>query len=297
MILCTSGLFLNAAHGQTPERTPRNVVVTRNVEYGRAGDRKLLLDIYQPPKRTDKELPAIVYIHGGGWATGNKKWGAMRLGSFVATGKYVGVSVGYRLSGEALWPAQIHDCKAAIRWIRANAEQHGIDPDRIGLWGNSAGGHLVSLLGTSSDVKELDGSNGSPGVSSRVKCVVDFCGPAEMAIFDERRANQLFGKPLEQRQPESKAASPTSYVTKDDPAFLIVHGTMDRTVPIAQSELFNRKLTEFGVDVTFVKIINGPHNPKGREVTNRVKTFFAKHLLNEDIEVSAEPIKAEIEQN
>lgn len=282
--------FAKAQQEKQP-RAPRNIKITRDVEYGRAGDRSLKLDIYQPAKPSAEKLPVIVWIHGGGWRNGNKSSGG-RLRSFVGTGNYVGVSVGYRLSGEALWPAQIHDCKAAIRWIRANAKKYGIDPERIGLWGSSAGGHLVSLLGTSADIKELAGNNGSPDASSRVKCVVDFCGPTELTVFQHMRLDQLFGKPAEERKAEAKAASPATYVSQDDPPFLIIHGTNDRTVPISQAELFHDKLKKAQVDVTFVKIEGGGHGIGGPEVMNRVRAFFEKHLRDQDVEVSSAPIQA-----
>lgn len=272
-------------------RLAQKVDVTRDVEYGRAGDRSLTLDVYQPKNRTADLLPVIVWIHGGGWRGGDKASGG-RLSSFVATGRYVGVSVGYRLSGEAVWPAQIHDCKAAIRWIRANAKKYGINPDRIGVWGSSAGGHLVSLLGTSSDIEPLEGDCGTPSVSSRVACVVDFCGPTDMVIFRHAAADQLFGKPVAERQAEARAASPAAHVSNDDPPFLIVHGTDDRTVPIAQAELFHEKLKESGVDVTFVRVEGGGHGIGGSEVMGRVVSFFDKHLRGEDVEVSGEPIEA-----
>ncbi len=171
-------LFTGIALGQERQnpRQARNVKITRDVEYGKAEGRSLKLDIYQPEKPASDKLPVIVWIHGGGWRGGNKSSGS-RLVGLVNTGEYVGVSVGYRLSGEATWPAQIHDCKAAIRWVRAHAKEYGIEPNRIGLWGSSAGGHLVSLLGTSSDIKKLEGDNGTPGISTRVTCVVDYCGP------------------------------------------------------------------------------------------------------------------------
>jgi acetyl esterase/lipase len=185
----------------------QRVDVTRDVEYGRAGERSLKLDIYQPTQRRADPLPALVWIHGGGWRGGDKSSGG-RLSGLVATGDYVGFSVGYRLSAEAIWPAQIHDCKAAIRWIRANAKQYGIDPDRIGVWGSSAGGHLASLLGTSGDIEPLEGSCGAPNMSSRVACVVDFCGPTDMVIFRHPAADLLFGsKPPDERQAEARAAS------------------------------------------------------------------------------------------
>lgn len=280
---------------QAQARQSKNVKVTRDVEYGKAGERSLKLDLYQPAKPAAEKLPAIVWIHGGGWRGGNKNSGT-RLVPFVDTGNYVGVSVGYRLSGEAVWPAQIHDCKAAVRWVRANADRLGIDADRIGLWGSSAGGHLVSLLGTSSDVKDLDGENGSPGVSSRVACVVDYCGPSQMTVFKHPAVMQLFGSP-EAHKAHSEMASPAAHVTKDDPPILVVHGTKDSTVPISQAELFHEKLADAGVDVTFIQIEGGGHGIGGKEITDRVSAFFEKHLRDQNVKVSAEPIKIQPPQS
>jgi acetyl esterase/lipase len=284
----------NAAR-RNEARPNRNVNVSTDIEYGKAGERNLTLNLYKPVKPSGETLPVIVWIHGGGWRNGDKSSGS-RLNEFVATGNYVGVSVGYRLSGEAVWPAQIHDCKAAVRWVRANAKEHGIDPERIGLWGSSAGGHLVSLLGTSSDVEELDGSNGTPGVSSRVKCVVDYCGPSQMTIFKHQAATLLFGTE-ENHKAQSEIASPATHVTKDDPAFLIVHGTDDGTVPFSQAELFYDKLKAAGVDVTFIKMEGGGHGIGGPEITARVKNFFDKHLRDKDVKISDEPIAVKAAQN
>jgi acetyl esterase/lipase len=255
----------------------------------------LTLNIYKPAKPNADVLPVIVWIHGGGWRNGDKSSGS-RLAEFVGTGNFVGVSVGYRLSGEAVWPAQIHDCKAAIRWVRAHAKEHGIDPERIGLWGSSAGGHLVSLLGTSSDIEELDGENGTPGVSSRVKCVVDYCGPSQMTIFKHQAVMLLFGSE-ENHKAHSEIASPATHVTKDDPAFLIVHGTDDGTVPFSQAELFYDKLKTAGVDVTFIKMEGGSHGIGGPEIAERVKAFFDKHLREQDVKISDEPIAVKPAQN
>ncbi len=276
---------------QERQNAPRfeNVNVERDVQYGAAGDRALLLDVYRPAKPSGKRLPAVVFIHGGGWQGGNKSSGSV-VAPFAASGNYVGFSIGYRLSGEAIWPAQIHDCKAAIRWIRANAEKYGVDPDRIGVWGSSAGGHLVSLLGTSGDVAELEGNNGSAGVSSRVTCVVDYCGPADFPTFDHPAATRLFGGSREGKEAELKIASPLTHVSKDDPPFLVVHGTKDTTVPISQAEKFAAALDKAGVDVTLIRIQNGGHSIRGPEISERVSQFFEKHLRNQNVQVSSEPI-------
>lgn len=273
---------------------------TTDVEYGKAGDVSLKLDVFEPTAKSDKPRPCIVWIHGGGWQGGNKSNGLGRLASFVASGDYVGVSVEYRLTDVASWPAQINDCKAAIRWIRAHAKQYNIDPDKIGVWGASAGGHLVSLLGTSGDVKEVEGDNGSPGVSSRVTCVVDFCGPSDFLLFgaDSPQLNRpgqpvykLLNGPLKDRLDMAKQASPVTHVSKDDPPFLIMHGTKDNLVPLSQAERLQTALKGAGVDSKFVQVIGGGHGFGGPEVNQRVKAFFDRQLLGKDVAVSEEPIE------
>jgi acetyl esterase/lipase len=275
------------------------VVVERDVVYGRAGERELKLDLVKPRNPGAAKLPVAVFIHGGGWRAGDKAAGLPRVAPLAATGDYVGVSVGYRLSGEAVWPAQIHDCKAAIRWVRANADKLGIDPEKIGVWGTSAGGHLVSLLGASGDVEALEGENGSPGHSSRVACVVNFCGPTDFTAILERMpagdapaaVTALLGGTLAEKRDEAKAASPVTWVSKDAPPFLHVHGTDDKTVPIGQAERLHAALRKAGVDSTLVKIEGGGHAIGGPEVARRVEAFLAKHLRGQDVEVSGEPIQ------
>jgi len=282
---------------------PGNVVAERDVEYAKAGDISLKLDIYRPKAEAAAPRACIVWIHGGGWQAGNKSGGAARVAPLVATGDYVGVSVGYRLSDVATWPAQIHDCKAAIRYVRANAPRLGIDPSKIGVWGSSAGGHLVSLLGTSGDVKELEGSLGTTGVSSRVNCVVDYCGPSDFLLFGTQspRLNEpgqplykLFGGPLKDHEKAAREASPVTYVSKDDPPFLIVHGTADNTVNIRQAERLYEVEKEAGVNTTFVKMLGGSHAIGGREIEARVKAFLDRNLLGRDVAVSSESIQAEL---
>jgi acetyl esterase/lipase len=293
-------LFLAAPSLAQDARLPEGLVYERDIEYGKGGEVSLKLDVIRPKEDREKARPVIVWIHGGGWQNGNKASGAGRLAPFVSSGDYAGVSVGYRLSGVATWPAQIHDCKAAIRWVRANAKKYNFDPDKIGVWGSSAGGHLVSLLGTSGDVKELEGENGSSGWSSRVACVVDFCGPSDFLAFGKEspRMNtpgqpvfKLFGGPLGEHEAAAKAASPVTHVSKDDPPFLIMHGTADNTVPISQADLFNAALTKASVDSTYVKIDAGGHGFGGPEVQARVKAFFDKRLLGKDVAVSGEAIR------
>jgi len=293
-----------AALGQPPKRTfapPDSVVIERDVEYGKGGEVSLRLDIVRPRQESEKPRPVIVFIHGGAWSGGNKSGAIGQLAPFAASGNYSCATVEYRLSGVATWPAQIHDCKAAIRFLKANAKKYNIDPAKIGVWGGSAGGHLVSMLGTSGDVKELEGECGSPGQSSRVACVVDFCGPSDfLAIAKVKQTAgrgaygpvaQLRGGPVEEKQEAAKAASPITYVSKNNPPFLIVHGTADNTVPLEQAELFYAALKKAGVDATLVKIEGGGHGIGGPEVQKRVQAFFDKHLRGQNVEVSDKPIE------
>ena len=303
-LLCmATASFAQQAKGKAAEaKLPAGWIIERDIEYGRAGDRPLLLDMIRPETPSGDKLPVVAFIHGGGWRNGDKA-GAIgsQLSPIAATGNYICVSIGYRLSGEAKWPAHIHDCKAAIRWLKANADKYNLDPDKIGVWGGSAGGHLVSLLGTSGDITELDGDNGSNDQSSRVACVVDYCGPSDFLAFvsvsdsegksGAREALKfLFGKELDEVKDAVVTASPATHVSSDDPPFLVVHGTADPTVPIAQAELLYDLLKKAGVDVTFVKMIGGGHAIRGAEIDARVLAFFDKHLRGQSVEVSEEPI-------
>ena len=289
------------AQRQSPAALREKVEIQPDVEYGKAGERALKLDVIKPKETREKPRACVVWIHGGGWQNGNKNSGVGRLAGLVASGDYVGVSVGYRLTDEAAWPGQIDDCKAADRWIRANAQTLNVDPEKIGVWGSSAGGHLVSMLGTSGDVKELEGKNGSPDFSSRVACVVDFCGPSNFLAIpkDGPKVSQpngslykLLGGPLGEKQEAAKEASPITYVTNDDPPFLIVHGTADNTVAIKQAELLHAAQQQAGVNTTFVKITRGGHGIGGPKVEERVQAFFAKNLLGRDVAVSSDAIEA-----
>ena len=165
---------------------------------------------------------------------------------------YIVVSLDYRLSGEAPFPAAIEDCKAAVRWLRANAATYHIDPDHIGAWGHSAGGHLAALLGTSGGVAELESAGDNSTFSSRVQAVCDMSGPSDIlqlyetvSSSNDGRAGrtkssieQFLGGSVEQNKAKAIAASPITYVSKDDAAFLIIHGENDISIPVSQAEVF-----------------------------------------------------------
>ena len=288
-------------------RVPQGIRIERDIDYAGTKNPRQALDLILPAKRaSEKPLPVIAFIHGGAWRAGDKRGGIGRVAGFAATGKYAGVSIGYRLTGEAIWPAQIHDCKAAIRWIRAHSKKHGLDGDRIAVWGSSAGGHLVAVLGTSGDVKDLEGTVGPhKGVSSRVTCVVDWFGPTDFcqmdahAIASSRMKHDpahspeslLVGGPIQKNKDKVARANPITYVTKDDPPFLICHGTQDPLVPVHQSELLDRALKKAGCDAIFVKVVGAGHGFRNPELDGRVQAFFERHLLGKKVEISAEPVQ------
>lgn len=243
------------------------------------------LDLYLPASpASDKPLPVIVFIHGGGWIEGSRTSGANVLRSAVASGNYAGVSVGYRFSNEARWPAQGHDVKAAIRWIRGNAKKYNFDPDKIGVWGGSAGAHLASFLGASGGVEEVEGDLGDYlHESSRVTCVVNYYGPQnflstrEGAISPAAVRGLLGGAPSEVAD-IARAASPITYLTPDAPPFFTVHGTDDKTVPYGQALDLDDALKKVGVTHSFITWTGGGHRSRSSETRRRVGQFLDLHL-------------------
>ena len=267
---------------------------------------KQMVDLYLPRKRnSDRPLPVVALIHSGGWMNGDRiGYAAMGI-QLARSGDYAAVAVGYRLSKEAHWPEQIYDCKAAIRWIRGHAKEFNLDPDRIAVWGSSAGGHLSSLLGTSGDVKELEGTLGSfTSLSSRVHCVVNQCGPEDFTqalMFDkEGRPNfkddavsGLLGGAAPERRAEALAASPVTHVTKDDAPFITFHGTADQRVSWRHAEAIHAALQKAGVPSLLVPITDGGHGSVNHpEVKQRGEQFVAKHLRGVTVEIATTPIKA-----
>ncbi len=262
---------------------------TANVEYAFVSGISLKLDIYLP-KNVAKPYPVIVWIHGGGWRGGSKE---NPTAASMSQQGYAVVSINYRLSGQAIFPAQIHDCKAAIRWIKANAATYGFNPERIGAWGSSAGGHLVAMLGTAGDVDSLEGTvGGNLQFSSRVQAVCDWYGPANLLTICDFPSGLdhcsstspealLIGGAIKDNLAKARAASPITYVSANDPPFLIQHGTNDMTVPFHQSVELDSALKAVGVNVKFMPIANTSHGGGGfaaDSTRRKVSEFFDRRL-------------------
>lgn len=272
------------------------IEILRDVAYVTDGHERQRLDLYLPTKRSAKHLPLIVFIHGGAWQNGDKASGKRFVNDLVASGEFVGASINYRLSHHAIWPAQIHDCKAAIRWLRGNADKYGIDPERIGVIGTSAGGHLVAMLGTTGGVKELEGKLGEHlEQSSRVAAVVDFFGPTELLTMNDfpgkmdhnapnSPESKLIGGPIQKLKEKTNAASPIHYVSADDATFLMIHGTEDPLVPFDQSRKFDQLLDKTKVPSTLITIEGGGHGRfRLQEVDEIVSKFWNQQLYKREI--------------
>jgi acetyl esterase/lipase len=255
------------------------ILVERDLTYGKGGDQDLKLDLAMPKEGTGP-FPAIVCVHGGGWKAGSRQSLAKTIEGMGARG-YVAVTISYRFSPAARFPAQIEDCKAAVRWLRANAAKYHVDPGRIGAVGFSAGGHLVCLLGTTDKNDGLEGQAGNLEQSSRVQAVVSFFGPTDFTTktwTDEVEREfliPLFGTTLEQNPDIYKKASSISYVTKDDPPFLFFHGTEDRLVGLRHSQLLADKLKGVGVNARLVIMEGEGHGWQGEKLRKSIDLMFA----------------------
>jgi acetyl esterase/lipase len=276
-----------AAKAKAPRVVPDDLEFLRDVEYGKGADTSLKLDILRPKKPPAEPMPVVVYIHGGAWKGGSKA-GMPGLCTALAQSGYFCASVEYRMSQEAVFPAQIEDCKCALRFLRAHAKEYKINPDKIGVWGHSAGGHLVALLGTAGDARDLEGKGGWQDQSSRVQCVIDCFGPADFTVIPKglegvkeqmsSPVTQLLGGPVPENMEKAVKASPITYVSKDDPPILIMHGDQDPTVPISQSEKFYEALKKAGADATLHVVKGAGHGFRGQEIDDVTRAFFDKHL-------------------
>lgn len=253
--------------------TPSSFTLIPAIQYGAAPDMPpwaapLYLDLLIPSSLLKTPAPAVIYVHGGGWSEGERSTALSPwLNPLMAAHGFITVSITYRLSRLAPFPAQIHDLKAAVRWLRAHAEQYQIDPERIGVWGDSAGGQLAALLGLTGDIPDLEGNCGSPEYSSRVQAVVARCAPYDFLLSGGELRNdvpspvtQLFGGTVSEREELMRLASPIAHVHADTPPFQIVHGTLDETVPFEQAERFVAALGTVGSTVDFYPMPGVYHN-------------------------------------
>jgi len=276
----------NDGKTEIPRETLAGLSEQLDVTYARYGDRTLEMDIFRP-NEAQAQLPAIVCIHGGGWQKGNKI-NHRKVAQALAARGFVTASISYRLSGEAQFPAHIQDCKAAVRFLRANAKKYGIDSSKMGAIGHSAGGHLVALLGTSGGVNELEGDGGNAEFSSTIQAAVpmgaqtDFLSERNRKISAEKEIWQKFLGGSRDEQPELyRLASPLAHLDKSDPPMWLITGENDD--PSTHGDELRQRMTELGIPTGLTVITGAPHPFPARqdwfdEMLHVGDEFFHKHL-------------------
>lgn len=292
-------LLLGANDRQKSEATPNerlervgvdfkeHATLFTGVVFGSGGTTELRLDL-AVPKEGEGPFPAIVCLHGGGWIGGErqKMRGTIEV---LARRGYVAISPDYRLAPQDRFPAQIEDCKAAVRWLRANAEKYHINPQRIGAFGFSAGAHLACLLGVTSKDDGLEGNGGNAEQSSAVQAVVSFFGPTDFTqpVWSKEVREQhlvpFLGGTATEKPDVYRRASPLTYAGQNAPPFLLLHGTADEIVPIQQSEALVKKLREADVSARLIRV-DGEGHGWGWSRENRLRgiarmmDFFDENL-------------------
>jgi acetyl esterase/lipase len=283
-----------------PRPGPDGIQVLTGVPYAAIpGIRPLELDLHLPAGAGPH--PVVLFLHGGGWRLGSRHSGGpafpgSTLFQRVAQAGIAVASADYRLTGEATWPAQLHDAKAAVRWLRARAHELGIDPHRIAAWGESAGGHLAALLGLTTDDETLEGDLGVTGPSSAVSAVAAWYAPSDLLgiaadtgadpLDRATREAQLLGAPAPALPEAAAQASPVTYASSAAPPFLLLHGETDRFIPSVQSERLHAALVRAGAEAELVVYSGADHMWLGSpdaaaDARNRTIAFLRHHLTPE----------------
>ncbi len=272
---------------------PFEIDVRPNVVYAekvQGSDEPLMIDFHLP--RGVEKPPLVLFIHGGGWRAGDRT--RARL-SWLARHGYAVASIDYRLSHEAVFPAQIHDCKGALRWLRVptHAEKFGYDPARVVVAGTSAGGHLAALMGTSGDVAELEGeTGGNLDQSSRVQGAMPYFGPSDFILRSKHQpektddpngaVNLLLGGPVRENEATARLASPVTHLSADDPPFLVVHGDQDKVVHIRQSEHLVEAAKKADVEATLFVMEGAGHGWKTTAEERETVLNFLRACFEQD---------------
>lgn len=281
--MLVNALFWAAQREPQPKQTAdAGFELQKDIVYGTGGGEPLKLDLATPRGLTSP-VPAIVWIHGGAWQGGSKH---EFEGYAVEAAKrgYVSVTISYRLAPRHLFPAQVEDCKCAVRWLRANAEKLHVDPQRIGVGGSSAGGHLALMLGAMDSSDGFEGEGGAADASSRVQAVISYAGPtnlrSEYPDASKGVLVTLLGGPISDKQDAARQASPVNYVSPGDPPMLLVHGTKDPLVPYDQAIQMAEALTKAGVPGRLELLIGQGHGwPEESERVTRITFAFFEQQL------------------
>jgi len=259
------------ANAETRGRIPEGIRLVPSLDYGGIGSKRQTLDLYLPERVGNAaRLPLIVYIHGGGWMVGDKRQAKWRMQAFMESGEYAVASVNYRLSGDDVWPAQIHDCKAALRWLKAHADEYGYNKDRFILVGVSAGGHLAAMLATTENRADLAGNVGEHlNESDDVAAAVVICGPTALIPLKEatesesrkggRLISRLLGTPANEQPELARSASPLTYASKKAAPMLLVYGEEDPLVTLDHGVEFHDALRDAGAKAVLLRVAGAGH--------------------------------------
>jgi acetyl esterase/lipase len=284
-LLALLSLFCFLADAQTLPPIPETVIHEANIEYSNVGG-KMEMDIVRPRQASAEPRPAVVLVHGGGFRAGNRQ-SYLPVAIRLAERGYVAATVSYRLAPRNQFPAAVHDVKAAVRFLRANAAKYGVDAERIGAMGGSAGGHLVLFLGLTGGVEEFEGSGPNREYSSRVSCVVNYFGPTDFTQSYSKSVDaaqvlpQFLGGDLDHARPAHIRASPLNWVTPNAVPILSIHGTKDTYVAYEHSVWLTERLLAAGVPAELETISGAGHGFKGADAEKaeqRAFAFFDKQL-------------------
>mgnify|MGYP000889894505 FL=1 len=283
MLKSLFGLFIWLSASSTPADEPK-IETKFDITYTKVGDTELKLDLARPAEG-DGPFPAVVAIHGGGWRAGNKSHMRPFLLELAKRG-YVAISPQYRFAPQDRFPAQIHDVKASVRWLRAHASEYKVNPDKVGAMGVSAGGHLALMLGVTDADDGLEGDVAKDAPSSRVQAVVNIVGPSDLLAKDLPEVSkgilkEFLGGTVEEKHEAASKASPVTYVTKDDPPVLTFQGTKDELVPHTQAVLLAEAQSKHGVPGRVELLVGAGHGfPKAEieRASTRMFNFFDEYL-------------------
>ena len=274
-LLIGSTLF---AQTPAPPQMPAGVSWTGNIEYSNVGA-KMEMDIVRP-KNQAGSAPAVLLIHGGGFRRGTRQSYLVQAARLAERG-YVAATASYRLAPRHQFPASVEDAKAAVRFLRANAAKYGIDPDRIGAWGGSAGGHLVLMLGLTGDVAEFEGTGPNREFSSKVQCVINYYGPTDFTQSYSKSVDAAevlplwLGGHLDQNRKLHQKASPLNWVTPNAAPILSLHGTKDAYVAYEHSAMLTDRLLNAGAEAEFESFSGAGHGFKGADAERAETLSFA----------------------
>ena len=279
-------LVVSPAFAQKDPPVPDSVAFEKGIEYANPDNQHLQLNMARSKKADGGPFPCVLCIHGGGFRAGSRESYNAQIIRLAEQG-YVAATVSYRLAPKYPFPAAVHDTKAAVRWLRANAKKYNIDPNNIGVTGGSAGGTLAQMLGVTADVKEFEGDGGNPEQSSKVKCVVNVYGANDFTksygkSVDAHEVLPLYlGGNLEKARPAHIRSSPLYWVTPTAVPTLCIHGTEDKYVHVEQAEMLVDKLKAIGVEAELLKLEGAGHGFRGKDAETAEKAmiaFFDKHL-------------------